>query len=214
MSCETLGAFLRLCAAGREKHRHLPLQLSMPQWDLMGQPINPMIFLVRSIPQYIPCVQNVTFVAGGATPQKCFHQGRTFPRLPPSLAITLTQALAESKISFLLNLLKLEEAIRAFLSSSSSETKHYREGIPGLMEQIRAGISSHEYSNKHCSSSYTPCSVPPAFLGASGLCNEQPAPAGLSWAAHQTSLTPRAFHRELNKTKAFTMSLVFVHSCA
>lgn len=90
---------------------------------------------------------------------------------PPCLGITLTWALAESKISFLLNLLQLEEAIRAFLPSPSSETQHFREGSPGLMEQIRAGISSHEYSSEHCSSSYTPCSLPPVFVGGSGLCN-------------------------------------------
>lgn len=181
---------------------------------LMGQLINHMIFLMRSIPQYILCVQNGTSVTDGAIPWKRFHQGRTFPRLPPSLGVTLTQALAESKISFLLNLLKLEDAIRAFLTSSSSETQHYREGIPGLMRQIRAGMSSHEYSKEHCSSSYTPCSVPPAFLGGSELCNEQSAPAGLSWTVHQTFLTPRAFHTDLSKTKAFTMSLVFAHACA
>lgn len=121
---------------------------------------------------------------------------------PPSLGITLARALGESKISFPLNLLQLEEAIKAFLPSPSSGTQHFREGIPGLMEQIRAGILSHEYNNKHCSSSYTPCSVPPAFVGGSGLCSGYSAPAGLSWTTHQTFLTPRAFHGELNKTKA------------
>lgn len=146
-------------------------------------------------------------MAVGATPWKCFHQERTFPRLPPFPGYYTD---TESKISSLLDLLQLEEAIRA---SPSFETQHFRERIPGLMEQIRAGISSHEYSNKHCSSFYTPCSVPPAFVGGSGLCNGQSAPAGLSWSAHHTFLTPRALHRELNKTKAFTMSLAFAHSC-
>lgn len=49
----------------------------------MGQSINHMIFLVRSIPQYILCVQNRTSVADGATLWKSFHQERTYPRLPP-----------------------------------------------------------------------------------------------------------------------------------
>lgn len=125
---------------------------------LMGQPFNHMIFLVRSIPEYI--LQNGTFVSTKeGLSQDC----------PPSLGIALTQDLDESKTSFLLNLLQLEEAVKAFLPSPSSGTQHFREGIPGLMEQLRAGISSHEY-NKHCSSSYTPCSVP-VFVGGSGLCN-------------------------------------------
>lgn len=91
----------------------------------------------------------------------------TFSRLPPFPGY-YTDTGSESKFSFLLNLLQLEEAIRA---SPSSETQHFREEIRGLMEQIRAGISSHEYSKKNCSSSYTPCSVLPAFVGGSGLCN-------------------------------------------
>lgn len=197
-----------MCCWGRGTY---PFNCPCQSGHLARQSINDTIFLVRSVPQYILRVKNVTFVAVGATLWKCFHQGRTFP-LP--LGIILTWALAESKISFLLNLLQLEEAIRAFLPSPSSEKQHFREGSPGLMEQIRAGISSHEYSSKHCSSSYTPCSLPPAFVGGSGLCNGYSACAGLSWTAHQTFLTPRAFYRQLNKTKAFTMSLVFAHPCA
>lgn len=51
---------------------------------------------------------------------------------PPSLGITLTQALAESKINFLLNLLQLEEAFKSFLPSPSSGRQHFREEIPSL----------------------------------------------------------------------------------
>lgn len=84
MSCETLGAFLRLCAAEEED---------------VGQALSPSTFYARVgiwwdnpliiwfslwglFPSIFYVLKMGTFVAVGATPWKCFHQERTFPRLP------------------------------------------------------------------------------------------------------------------------------------
>lgn len=127
-SCERLGAFLRLCAALTASTFHARVGI---WWDnpliiwfsLSG--LFPNIFYVYKIALLWQMVQ----LYGKASTKKGFSQDH-----PLSLGITLTQPLAESKINFLLNLLQLEKAIRVFLPSPCSETQHFREGIPGLME--------------------------------------------------------------------------------
>lgn len=105
----------------------------------MRQSVHSTALLVNSIPQHVLCVKHGTLVEAGATPRTLLPRKVSLPKLSPPWGhshFLLNHV-------FLLNLLQLEGAVKAFLPSPSSETLYFSEASPGLTEQIRAWISVH-----------------------------------------------------------------------